>query len=199
MCAHTVANQFLVGASTDWWTAGPTIALAAIAFAAALVAACALFVANRDARVDRTIALHRDMTTGETQAARRRLGATLWHRGAQESQRPNVCCTPAWADFLPGVPGGSDAGWLVTYPSDVVVTGDDVKRLRPLDDLYLLLSGFERLSEAFDAGTLHKKLVRELFAWDVCWWCTCLRNIEYSPETGEGDTPRIRTLRRLAE
>jgi hypothetical protein len=185
----------LTMSNTDLWiTAGATIGLAAATLGLIVTGAVAICVArnqlsetNREASVDRTVALHREATTGEVQAAKRRLGALMWATGERLEGRRHYCYQPRWKHFLPPVKGVSEGGAFARYPAGIA----GPEGARPLDDLYCILHSFERIRAAQHEATLDDGLFRNL-AWDIARWSRVLENI-----TAE-DTPRAAGLRALA-
>lgn len=175
------------------WVEVTAIATGVLALGAVgvLVAVWQIHTTRKQARLDRTLQLHRDMTTGEGQAAKRRLTAMLWDAG-QKQMGSHACFRPRFEELRPRA-GSKPAGALAVYPLWISETRGN----RPLDDLYYVLGGFARLREALHAGALEDRLARKLFEWEVCWWNALLSRIEHDPTSGRGDTRDVLGLREL--
>ncbi len=173
--------------TATWLTAGATLGLAGAALGALGLALAQVRTTRREAKVDRTVNLHRDATTGEVQAAKRRLGAMLWAVGERTAGRRDVCYQPRFDEFRPAVAGVDRGGKLASYPARVRRPHDEL----PLDDVYCILHSFERLHAAHTKKTLADDLF-ESFAWDICRWSKVFALIQRS------DTVRVTALHDLA-
>ena len=178
----------MVTDTSAFMAAWATIALAAVGALALGVAWWQVCTARRQAKLDRTLRLHRDATTGEVQAAKRRLGALMWRAGEKSAGRRDALYQPSFHELLPAVHGVDGGGRFATYPADIAKGSHD----RPLDDLYCILHSFERL---YAANRATKALDDDLFknlAWEIRRWSSVLQKID-------GDrTPRAVGLHALA-
>lgn len=141
-------------------------------------------------RIQRTIAFHEALTTGEVGAARDRLATLMWAVG--ESLEPGACYRPTFAELLGENYSRGTRGvgrtLLDTYPPNIA----EASATTPLQDLYRLLWTFERIDAAAQNGLVEKKLVSELLDHHVVWWDALADNIT------DDDTRHRRSLRRLA-
>lgn len=136
-------------------------------------------------RVQRSIDLHRDLTTGEIGRAADRLSTMLWKEGERRFGR-NRCYAPQWHELLTAVRGGADAGELGTYlESDRLV---DAATAEPLRDLYAILWCFERIEAGRAANALDRKMTKVLVGPHAAWWSVALRHVS------ESDTSHIASL-----
>ena len=166
-------------ATTAWW---------GLRYAKGLLDA-----AVHDRRVDRVLALHSDLTTGEVGAARCRF-IELMYKVGEEAFGCNQCWQPTWQSLLPpnlSIRDGTGSPRLLgIYPSDIV--GSEGRR--PLDDLRLILWCFERIDESCKTGTsLDEQLVVSLIGYHAAWWNLLCKRLE--PTAGG----YIHSLVRLAE
>jgi hypothetical protein len=149
--------------------------------------------AVHDRKVDRAIAYHADLTTGEVGAARSRF-ARLMFRVGELAMGPAHCWRPTWSSLLPPVPGlddeVNDARWLGEYPADMV----DAQAHRPLHDLQLVLWCYERINEARQRESmLDEELLVSLIGYHVTWWNLLSARME------PGSSSSLNSLRQLAE
>jgi hypothetical protein len=180
-------------ASTDPDLVAATGVLAGGAILAAIFAARQVWVTHKQARLDRTLQLHRDFNTGEVEEAKRRLTTLLWRTGEDSSQQRNVCYQPTFNEFFPAA---SDiaGGRLSVYPSFIIGHEDS----RPLDDLLTTLRCVERIRAATKSDAVVGEFFDDLFGYDLIWWSRLLVRITYDVNTGEGATPLIVALHDLA-
>jgi hypothetical protein len=155
-----------------WVIAGATIGVVLVCSAAALFARRQILARHRESKVDRTVELHREGTTGEVQAAKRRLGAFLWETGERIARRRHVCYQPRLNEFYPAAAGVDRGGRLAKYGRGVPHPG----RVRPLDDLHCVVHSFERLWAAQEKDVLDEDLL-DYFAWDIARWSMTLDKI----------------------
>jgi hypothetical protein len=66
-------------------------------------------VAVKDRQVDRVLALHEGVTTGEIAAARNRF-SELMYRAGEEAFGPRKCWRPDWESLVP--PNPAVGGWI---------------------------------------------------------------------------------------
>ena len=153
-------------------------AVAAIAAAAAAGAALwglryargLIDVGVHDRQVDRVLALHREVTTGEIAAARNRFNE-LMYRVGEEAFGPRMCWRPTWESLIPPnpavAPDLSSRRFLGAYPKDMV-SGEGH---RPIHDLRLALWSFDRINEARKReSSLDENLLVSLLGHPVVWW-----------------------------
>ncbi len=166
-------------ASGSTTTAGQAIQVILTGIAALVAFAGVAWQLRRQrhtASVERTIALHRDLTTGEVGAARDRFTEYMWRVGAFHRQRS--CHQPTFFELLGPVyadpPSTTLTEWLHEYPVDI----GGVSTATPLRDLYKVLWCFERVGAALDAGLLDKVLFRDLLAHHAFWWDSLCVRIE---------------------
>jgi hypothetical protein len=169
-----------------WVIAGATVGVALVGSVAALFARRQILATHREAKVDRTVELHREATTGEVQAAKRRLDALLWVTGEQIARRRHVCYQPRLNEFHPAVAGVDRGGRLAKYGRGVPHPG----HIRPLDDLHCIVHSFERLWAAQEKNVLDEDLL-DYFAWDIARWSMSLDKIR------RDDTLRVSGLHAL--
>lgn len=144
---------------------------------------------RKQANLDRTVALHRDATTGEVQAAKRRLGTLLWAKGESLAGHRRVRYRPSFTEFFPAVKGVDRRGGAVgAYGADIA---SNRTAMRPLTDLYCILHSFERVHAARTQGALDESLFDSL-AWDTCSWSMALEDIR------EEQTVHVVSLHQLA-
>ena len=117
-------------------------------------------------QVERAIAAHRDLTTGEVGAARDRLTTLLWQEGEATYSR-NVCWRPYFQELLP------PRGRLGLYHADVL--GNDESE--PMRDLFKVLWCFERIDAARVGEALDQDMLFRLIAHHAVWWDELLQNI----------------------
>lgn len=167
-------------------------ALIAVAgwLAAAALAWWQLATSHKAVRVQRTIAFHEVLTTGEVGAARDRLATLMWYLG--ERSQPGRCLRPTFAQLLgteysrgTEAPDGFD---LDVYPSEVVPDSTT----KPLQDLYRLLWAFERVDADERHGLIEQALVKEMLDHHIVWWDTL------ASEISNTDTRHRVSLARLA-
>jgi hypothetical protein len=166
-------------------TAWATLCLLGAGLGAILFAYLQVRTTRNQAKLDRTVGLHVDATTGEVQAAKRRLGTLLWGKGESVACQRRVRYQPLFDEFFPTVEGVENVGVLAAYKPDIT---SDPTAIRPLTDLYCVLHSFERLYAARGA-------VEGLFdslAWDTCSWSMVLERVR------EEDTTHVASLHKLA-
>jgi hypothetical protein len=104
-------------------------------------------VAVRDRQVDRVLALHSELTTGEVGAARARF-SELMYRVGEEAFGPGKCWRPDWESLIPASPAASEAfrtrRFLGAYPTGMI--GGEGHR--PIYDLRQTLACYDRINEA---------------------------------------------------
>ena len=153
-----------------WIGSGGTI----VAIVAAIVVAVfQLRAQRRQAAVERTIAAHRDLTTGEIGAARDRLSELMWSTGSKSGT--NMCYQPSWEELLGAeyctlAKGEQD---LAAYP----VAMGAAPGQTPLRDLYRILWGLERVGVAYNSQILDAELALKMLANHVVWWNVLCANI----------------------
>jgi hypothetical protein len=117
---------------------------------ALVVGAGTLLSDNRDRKVDRVLALHAELTTGEVQAARVRLILRL--QGARREGRVEpVSLARLRTDEA-----------FAAYP--------DPAHGRPLRDANAVLRHFDRINAARVAGIVEPQLLHELIGVHALWW-----------------------------
>jgi hypothetical protein len=130
---------------------------------------------RRQGNVERTIAFHRDLTSGETGAVRDRLSEFMWRVGSQSST--NRCWQPLWEELLGArfvtLPAGAID--VSAYPADMAAGPAET----PLRDLYKLLWCFERIQAAEDAGLLDPHLSTTMLGNHVVWWDTLCARVAF--------------------
>ena len=131
-------------------------------------------------QVERAIAAHRDLTTGEVGAARDRLTTLLWQEGEATYSR-NVCWRPYFQELLP------PRGRLGLYHADVL--GNDESE--PMRDLFNLWC-FERIDAARVGEALDQDMLFRLIAHHAVWWDELLQNIGSKPMFDPVARPRRR-------
>lgn len=127
-------------------------------------------VAVKDRQVDRVLALHKEVTTGEIAAGRNRF-SELMYRAGEEAFGPRTCWRPTWESLVPPNPAVkqdlSERRFLGAYPQDMV--GDQV--YRPIHDLRLVLWSYDRVNEARKReASLDEDLLVALMGHTVVWW-----------------------------
>jgi len=127
-------------------------------------------VAVRDRQVDRVLALHIELTTGEAGAARARL-SELMYRVGEEAFGPGKCWRPDWESLIPPSPAASETfrtrRFLGAYPTDMI--GGEGHR--PIYDLRQTLACFDRINEARKReASLDEDLLISLLGHGVAWW-----------------------------
>jgi hypothetical protein len=166
------------------------IVVAITAIVAAIAAIIQIRVGQKAVRVQRTIDLHRDLTTGEVRAARDRFTALMWRHGEARAGR-NVCHVPSWTELLTDVLGGGERGELGEYrPEDKIAGAEGAE---PMRDLYAVLWCFERIEAGRAGRALDRRLLAELIASHAVWWDELTRRL-----TSE-NTTHVKSLRSLAE
>lgn len=127
-------------------------------------------VAVKDRQVDRVLALHAEVTTGEIAAARNRF-SELMYRAGEEAFGPRKCWRPDWESLIPPNPVvGRDLAaprFLGAYPDDMV----SGQGQRPIHDLRLVLWSYDRVNEARKRkASLDEDLLVSLMGHTVVWW-----------------------------
>jgi hypothetical protein len=127
-------------------------------------------VAVNDRQVDRVLALHKEVTTGEIAAARNRF-SELMYRAGEEAFGPRKCWRPSWDSLIPPNPAvgptASSSRFLGAYPKDMVGAQDH----RPIHDLRLVLWSYDRVNEARKRkASLDEGLLVSLMGHTVVWW-----------------------------
>lgn len=126
-------------------------AIQALAVVPAITAAAlSLLADSHDRRVDRVLEFHQQLTSGELQAARLRLVGHLRRHGSSGKARQ------ATRDELRADPV------LSRYTSDA-------NKIRPIDDINLMLRFFERVNAARIAGSVNLPLLVELVGRHAGW------------------------------
>jgi hypothetical protein len=168
--------------SSSWWVS----VLATIAACAAATAAIwglryakgLLDTAVKDRRVDRVLALHHEITTGEIAAARNRFNE-LMYRAGEDAFGLGKCWRPDWDSLVPPNPAVSKElnkrRFLSTYPAFMVSgTGHT-----PIHDLRLVLWSFDRVNEARKReASLDEDLLVSLMGYSVVWWSLMCGRLE---------------------
>lgn len=137
--------------------------------------------------VERTIALHRDLTSGEVGAARERFTTAMWWVGRRSGP---LCHQPRWPEIDDSPPQPGD---ISKYSEGVTMNSTE----RPLRDLYRVLYCFERIEATLEGKAIDERLAWELLAHHTVWWDCLTANIG----DGSGDelgTRHICSLRHLA-
>jgi hypothetical protein len=170
----------------DW----PTAAAWTSVLAGLLAAAVEVRAAAKAARVERVIALHRDLTAGEVGAARLRFSSYLFRVGA-ELGGGHVCYPPTLDELEAAMlvtPTGHLTFDIGHYPMDIMPAHE----ARPAADLYLVLWCFERIEAGVAGGALDDAMLAKLVAPHVVWWnhATC--------RITSRETRYLTSLRRLA-
>lgn len=165
------------------------IVVAVTAIVAAIAAIIQIRVGQKAVRVQRTIDLHRDLTTGEVGAARDRFTTLMWKRGEALASR-NVCHVPTWLELLPDVLGGGGRGELGEYRAEDKIAG--AEGAEPMRDLYTVLWCFERIEAGRAGRALDRRLLAELIASHAVWWNELTRNL------APANTTHLSSLRSLA-
>ncbi|MFG2556222.1 hypothetical protein ACGFWF_40780 [Streptomyces sp. NPDC048581] len=159
--------------SADWaaWTGSlGTISAIAVAIGVGLVQ---LRAQRKMSAIERTIALHEVLTTGEIGNARGRLSRHMW-RTAREAGGEAVAWQPRWQElvgyqYIQNL-GSND---LSIYPPDMQAPPEQT----PLRDLYSVLWAFERIAEADRSGLLDQELTRSMLASHAVWWAVMCEHI----------------------
>ena len=110
---------------------------------------------SKDRRVDRTLAFHADLVSGEIHAARVRLVEHLRRNGQNHRVRPTTI------DELRNHPRFS------AYENDSAHL--------PAQDANILLRHFERANVARIAGAVHAPLFHELIGRHAVWWVLAIQ------------------------
>ena len=141
--------------------------------AAILVAMMQIRIQRRQAAVERTIAAHRDITTGEVGAARDRLSEFMWSAGSDA--QANRCRQPTWEQLLGRqyVSLSSEDQDLSEYPDETAAGIGNT----PLRDLYRIWWSLERIGVAHRSNILDRQLTRDMLANHVVWWDTLCEKI----------------------
>ena len=135
---------------------------------------------------DRTIQLHRDLTTGEIGAVRDRFTELMYRTGEKiESGR---CYRPTFLDLLHPRYSGEGNGRLCRYPRSMHAPEESV----PMQDLYKILWTFERINASLESKRLDAKLTLDLIGSHAVWWNQLLARIS------ESDTMHRKSLNRFA-
>lgn len=134
--------------------------------AASVVALWQLRVQRKQAAIERTIAAHRDLTSGEVGVSRDRLSELMWRAGSAAGK--NKCLQPTWEQLLGSTYVELPVGLadLSCYPPDMEAPRDQT----PMRDLYKVLWNSERVEAAYDAGLLDSELSVKMIASHVVWW-----------------------------
>jgi hypothetical protein len=163
----------------------------AVTFLAAVAAFCGVRWQLRRmkaaAAVERTIELHRNLTTGEVGAARDRFTELMWRIG--QARRPGSCHQPTFDELMGKrfADLSDEQVDLTAYPEDL--PGADSS---PLRDLYKVLWCFERIWAAHDASLLDGTLSDRLLAKHAIWWDQLVIGVH------DADTQHRQALRDLA-
>lgn len=165
------------------------IVVAITAIIAAIAAIIQIRVGQKAVRVQRTIDLHRDLTTGEVGGARDRFTTLMWKRGEALAGR-NVCHVPSWTELLPDVLGGGGRGELGEYRAEDKIAG--AEGAEPMRDLYAVLWCFERIEAGRAGRALDRRLLAELIASHAVWWNELTRRLS------SDNTTHVKSLRSLA-
>lgn len=160
--------------SIDPWVS----AVAAIATCAAAAAAVwglryargLIDIGIKDRQVDRVLAMHKEITTGEIAEARNRFNE-LMYRAGEEAFGPRMCWRPDWESLIPPNPAVESAlssrRFLGAYPGDMV-SGEGH---RPIHDLRLVLWSYDRINEARKReASLDEDLLVSLIGHQVVFW-----------------------------
>ena len=173
--------------AAQWTQAGAAVVAVGIALLAAGFARKQVLIATRAHEVERTLAAHRDLTTGEVGACRDRFSGFMWGYGTRDTGE-NSCWTPRFLELNPDSKSEHDrSGELSEYPPWVL--GSD--GAEPLRDLYKILWCFERIETARRRRTLDDEMLSELVGEHAVWWDSLLRSIT------ELDTRHRRSLAQL--
>jgi hypothetical protein len=148
--------------------------------------------AVHDRKVDRAIACHADLTTGEVGAARNRFSQLMFRVG-EETLGPMRCWRPTWLSLLPRVQGfddeANDSRCLGEYPADMLGAQGHL----PLEDLRMVLWCFERIDEARRRESmLDERLLVSLIGYHVAWWNLLCARLE------QGVSGHLYSLQQLA-
>lgn len=158
----------------DWGTWVGAFGTILAFLVAVVIAVGQLKTQRRQLAVERTIAAHKDMTSGEAGAARDRLSEFMWREGS--SVGTNSCWQPSWEQLL-------GAGYLEIpnhvrdlskYPEDIATSCEQT----PLRDLYKIFWQFERVGAAYHSGLLDDRLALQMIASHVVWWDSLCARIE---------------------
>lgn len=137
-----------------------------------LVALIRFYRQKKFGNVERTIAFHRDITTGEVGDARDRFTEYMWQVGSDAGES-NQCYQPSWAELLNSKYSDNEGLVLSRYPDSWELAPD----LNPLTDLYRVMWCFERISVADRNGLLDRKLTAKMLQSHAVWWDTLCENI----------------------
>jgi hypothetical protein len=132
------------------------------------VAVLTLLADSRDRRVDRVVTLHTELTSGELDAARRRLVKHLRdHRTPPIASRDELKMDHTLSRYSDGQPSqGSVRRYLLRWAR----RGDVAQQPnRPLDDTNRLLRYFGRAEAMRVAGSLHEPLLVQLIGRHAPW------------------------------
>lgn len=137
----------------------------------AVIAGVAVFVQRHNSRVlgriERTVALHRDITTGEVGAARDRFTELMWREGS--NIKAGRCYQPRFAELLKPEftdgPAPVNHRKLADYPKDLTTVGASPSR-----DLYKVLWCFERIHALIHSKQLDQDLAVKLLGRHTVWW-----------------------------
>lgn len=151
---------------------GPAIALLAV-LVAVFVSWFQLRYQRSLLAIERSVGMHRDITSGEVGQARDRLSEFMWRVGSRSGS--NHCYRPSWEELLGGTylslaEGSSD---LSSYPADIA-SGTNVT---PSRDLYKILWCFERVAAEFSGRLIDQELATHLLGNHVVWWDALCLNI----------------------
>jgi hypothetical protein len=149
-------------------------------------------VAVNDRQVDRVLALHKEVTTGEIAGARNRF-SELMYRVGEEAFGPRKCWRPDWESLVPPNPAVErdlrSSRFLGAYPEDMP-TG---RGHRPIHDLRLVLWSYDRVNEARKReASLDEDLLISLMGHTVVWWSLLCGRLD--PKAGA----HLRALMELA-
>lgn len=136
---------------------------------------------------DRTIQLHRDLTTGEIGASRDRFTELMYRTG--QKLEAGHCFQPTFFDLLHPRFSGEGNGRLSRYPRSMHAPED----LVPMQDLYKILWTFERINASLDSKRLDTKLTLDLIGSHAVWWNELLARVT------ESDTMHRKSLSQFAK
>ena len=162
-----IAWTLLVALPGAWWPPDKYSAWATGLSTIAVVLALALAIVTlrtdvKDRQVDRTLALHAELTSGEIDDARLRLGNHLRVHGSTNSSGHRMPRRASVGEL-------HASGGIGTYGPNV--------QGNPKDDLSKILRFFERARLVRDAGSADDPLFVELIGRHACWWnCVLIRD-----------------------
>jgi hypothetical protein len=129
-------------------------------------------------KVDRTLNLHAEFSTGDIAAARFRFSELMWRAG-EAAFGPDTCWRPTWESIYPPSPGCGEAvnrsRFLGTYPISMNASDH-----RPLHDLRKVLWCLGRVNVARrdEKDALREQLVVALLGWEVIWWSLVCKRLD---------------------